>query len=431
MKLKTFVDILRSGNLALGSKLSNLLTEDCTILEYTNESVLFSKGSKLVLAKFKNPLTESKMTASHVLDNEVIEISKKDLNESMRGSLHKVVECIVTENLVDAQEHLDEFCQTFYQMAVIKNRYSDTFTEEMVKNSNGYVVRQAAKKFIPAFKAEIFSTSVVESNDNEGEAASLMAIVESKLGSVLALGKNKVSVLVTDALLGNAVLAEELTNKLYLIAEELDSHTTAGELRDHKYDLEGGKFNDEDEEDVEDEDEHEIPSVPTEKENLGDEDESKEFTPFNPAMFSEDDIKQLHKTTLKSILLAMQDFVNEKAGSLEADNADIPADLGDQINADLEALDDEDVADDRLSEIEARWNPMISYFLDSSYHTPEDEFSDEDEVPLEDQIPEEPEESTAVDNVDPNAAPAEPAAGPGAVGAMAPPMPPAPAAPMM
>ena len=114
-------------------------------------------------------------------------------------------------------------------------------------------------------------------------------------------------------------------------------------------------------------------------------------------MFSEEDIKQLHKTTLKSILLAMQEFVQDKA----ADSADeqVDPDLADQINADLLALEDgEELGDDRLSEIEARWNPMISYFLDSSYHTPADELEDQ---PLEDQLPpENPEESTPVDNVE-------------------------------
>lgn len=154
MKLQTFVDILRGGNLALGSKLSNLLTEDCTILEYTNDSVLFSKGTKLVLAKFKNPLVESKMTSSHIIDNEVIEISKKAMTESMKTTLHKVVECVISENLVDAQEYLDEFCQTFYQMSILKNRYPDVFTEELIKNSTGKAIRMEARQLISSFKAE-------------------------------------------------------------------------------------------------------------------------------------------------------------------------------------------------------------------------------------------------------------------------------------
>ena len=137
-------------------------------------------------------------------------------------------------------------------------------------------------------------------------------------------------------------------------------------------------------------------------------------------MFSEEDIKQLHKTTLKSILLAMQEFIADKA----SDSADeqVDPDLADQINADLLALEDgEELGDDRLSEIEARWNPMISYFLDSDYHTPADELEDQ---PLEDQLPpENPEESTPVDNVDPGSAAPAPAAPvmPAAPAPMAPP----------
>ena len=399
MKLQTFVDILRGGNLALGSKLSNLLTEDCTILEYTNDSVLFSKGHKLVLANFKNPLTESKMTSSNILDNEVIEISKKDLTESMKNMLNKVVECVISENLVDAQEHLDEFCQTFYQTSILSNRYPEMFTEELIKNSAGRIIRMEARKLVPAFKAEIFNTAVITEGSEEDDtmATNLAALVESDLGKVLNLGKVKVKEIVTDALLGNTVLAESLTDNLY---EILEWSMEKGSGRDDNYDAGAGKFSDEDEEDLAREEE-EIPSVPTEKDDINAEDESKEFAPFNPAMFSEEDIKQLHKTTLKSILLAMQEFVQDKA----ADSADeqVDPDLADQINADLLALEDgEELGDDRLSEIEARWNPMISYFLDSSYHTPADELEGADEdQPLEDQLPpENPNEATPVENVE-------------------------------
>ena len=399
MKLKTFVDILRSGNLALGSKLSNLLTEDCTILEYTNDSVLFSKGSKLVLAKFKNPLTESKMTSAHILDNEVIELSKTELEASMKETLNKVVECVISENLVDAQEHLDEFCQTFYQTSILSNRYPEMFTEELIKNSAGRIIRMEARNLVSAFKAEIFNTAVITEGSEEDDtmATNLAALVESDLGKVLNLGKVKVKEIVTDALLGNTVLAESLTDNLY---EILEWSMEKGSGRDDNYDAGAGKFSDEDEEDLAREEE-EIPSVPTEKDDINAEDESKEFAPFNPAMFSEEDIKQLHKTTLKSILLAMQEFVQDKA----ADSADeqVDPDLADQINADLLALEDgEELGDDRLSEIEARWNPMISYFLDSSYHTPADELEGADEdQPLEDQLPpENPNDATPVENVE-------------------------------
>ena len=278
------------------------------------------------------------MTSANILDNEIIEISKSNLAESMKETLNKVVEHIITENLVDAQEALDEFCQTFYQTAILKNRYPEVFVEELVKNSKGREIRNEARKFIPAFKAELFNIAIVSENTEEIETTKLVALTESNLGKVLALGKNKVKKIVTDALLGNEVLAESVTENLYTITEwSLED----GSNRENKYDMGAGKFSDEDQSDL-DKEEEEIPSVPTEKDSLldKDEDESKEFTPFNPAMFSEDDIKQLHKTTLKSILLSMQDFIHDKA----SDSADeqVDPDLADQINADLLALEDGD-----------------------------------------------------------------------------------------
>ena len=48
MNLKTLTNILKSGNVALGQKLNNLLTEDCNILEYTDDAVLFQKNNYLV-----------------------------------------------------------------------------------------------------------------------------------------------------------------------------------------------------------------------------------------------------------------------------------------------------------------------------------------------------------------------------------------------
>ncbi len=401
MKLNNFIDILRSGNIALGSKLSNLLTEDCTIIEYTSDSVLFSKGDKLVLAKFKNPLTESRMTSSHILDNEIIEISSRELTKSLKKTLNSVIEGVISDNLVDAKEHLEEFCQTFYQMSLLKNRFPELLKEALVKKSSGRAIRMEARALIPEFKAEIFNTTILsESASDELDTDSLMALVESKLGKVLYLGKERVKEIVADALLGNTVLAESVTENLYNIVEwsmENGSH------REERYDMGAGKFKDEDQDDIEHE-ESEIPSVPTEEDSLsdvGDEDEngeSKEFMPFNPAMFSEDDIRQLHKTTLKSILLAMEEFVHDKA----SDSADeqIDPDLSDQINADLQALDEPDLADDRLSEIEARWNPVISYFLDSDYHTPAEELSELDDQPVEDQLPpENPEDTTPIEDV--------------------------------
>ena len=395
MKLKTFTDILRGGNLALGIKLSNLLTEDCTILEYTNDSVIFTKGDKLVLANFKNPLTESKMAPSNILDNEVIELSKVELEASMKGMLNRVVECVISENLVDGQEYLDEFCQTYYQASLLKNKFPGIFVEELKKNSKGPAIRRDALACVPAFKAELFSTSVITEETEEISMSRLIDLVESNLGIVLALGENKVKAIVTDALLGNSYLAETITKDLYTIAEEAESDSPVGSMRDQNYKLGAGKFSDEEQSDV-DREEDELPSVPTEKDSLKDDDKEGEFEPFNPAMFTEEEIKQLHKTTLNSILRSMQDFVMERAS--ESEDEQVDPELEDQIDADLNALEDEELADDRLSEIEARWNPMISYFLDSSYHTPSDELSDQ---PLEDQLPSGGEdESTSVDNLE-------------------------------
>jgi hypothetical protein len=297
-------------------------------------------------------------------------------------------------------------------MSVLKARYPELFTEELIKNSKGRTIRMEARQLIPAFKAEIFSSTILTENyDEESATTSILALVESNLGKVLVLGKERVKALVTDALLGNAFLAESITNSLY-DASEFVTKSPLLENEGNQYDMGAGKFSDEDQADVDIEDEEEIPAIPTEKENINDEGDSKEFEPFNPAMFSEDDIKQLHKTTLKSILLAMQDFIHDKA----ADSADdqIDPDLADQINADLLAIDDEDIGDDRLSEIEARWNPMISYFLDSSYHTPSDELEGLDDQPIEDQLPPEaPEDITPVGDAT-QGTPAAPAPAPAA-----------------
>ena len=84
MSLKTLTSILKSGNKALEEKLHNLLTEDCSILEYTDDSVLFQKNNYLVLAKFKHNLAESKMTAEDILDNEVIYVSAKQTDKELK-----------------------------------------------------------------------------------------------------------------------------------------------------------------------------------------------------------------------------------------------------------------------------------------------------------------------------------------------------------
>ena len=95
MNLKTLTNILKSGNLALGQKLSNLLTEDCAILEYTDDAVLFQKNNYLVLAKFNHNLNEAQMNAESFLDNECIYVSAKQTEKTLQENLIQLVDNIV------------------------------------------------------------------------------------------------------------------------------------------------------------------------------------------------------------------------------------------------------------------------------------------------------------------------------------------------
>lgn len=377
MKLKTLMGTLKSGNLSLGSKLSNLLTEDCVILEYTNDSVLFIKDNKLVEAKFKTPLTEH-MTSDHIIDNEVITVSAKELSKELKNRLKSVVEGVATGNLVSAEQHLNEFCETYYQFSSLKRNYPEIFVENLSKNNRGFSIRKKASTQIPNFKSAIFNCVVVEESVSNNDLKSLVSVVENH-GIVLALGRDKVKTVLTDALLGNHMLAESLATYLYTIVEELsDANPELEELTNNSYDLEQGKYPDESPEQEDYTDEYPEDDIPSEEEV---EDAVPEFEPFDPATLSEEEIKELHKATLKGILSSIRDFVREKAN--DPNNTQIPADLDGKIDRDLEAFDDPDLSDARLSEIEARWQPSISYFLDSEYHTPSDmanDFTDESDI---------------------------------------------------
>ena len=166
-------------------------------------------------------------------------------------------------------------------------------------------------------------------------------------------------------------------NYLYTINEELGPDLDEEELTPD-YDMEAGQFPDENLEGEDLTSESEVDDIP----EPGDEEENdSEFEPFDPSTLSEEEVKELHIATLKGILNAIKEFVVEKANDLEDSN--IPPDLDEKITYDLDSLDDADMSDARLSEIEARWQPMIGYFLDSDYHTPDslsDEFGDENSI---------------------------------------------------
>jgi hypothetical protein len=376
MNLKNLVGVLNSGNIALGSKLASLLTDDCVILEYTDKSVLFIKGGKLVNATFKTPLNEA-MNSEHILENEIVTISSRELNTTLKSLLNTVVENLVINDLVVAEEKLTEFCETFYQFNILKLKCPEMFVENLVRFNKGFSVRKKATECLEAFKRDLFTAAVVEEAITSKNLSALTSVLE-KHGVVLALGKDKIKPVVTDALLGNNILAESVTSYLYTIAEDLkDANDDLNSLSSSDYDLEGGSYPDED--NVESED------YSQDEPSLMDDDvtdsEPKEFEPFDPSSLSEEDVRELHKATLKSILIALKDFVTEKASDLEDSN--IPPDLDETIVADLDSLEDPELSDSRLSEIEARWQPMIGYFLDSEYHTPEaiaGDFGDESSV---------------------------------------------------
>jgi hypothetical protein len=318
------------------------------------------------------------MTSEHILENEIVTVSSRELNKTLKGLLSTVVESLVANDLVTAEEKLTEFCETFYQFNVLKMKCPDLFMENLVKFNKGFSIRKKATECLDGFKKALFTAAVVEEAITNKNLSALAAVIEEH-GIVLALGKDKIKPVITDALLGNNILAESVTSYLYTIVEELkDTNDDLNALSTSDYDLEGGSYPDESDVDSEDYTQEEPALM---DDDVTDGEGPQEFEPFDPSSLSEEDVRELHKMTLKSILNSLKEFVTDKASDLEDSN--IPPDLDETIIADLDSLDNPELSDARLSEIEARWQPMIGYFLDSEYHTPEaiaDDFGDESSI---------------------------------------------------
>lgn len=371
MSLKTLTSILKSGNIALGNKLHNLLTEDCSILEYTDDAVLFRKNNFLVLAKFKHNLAESKMTSDSILDNEVIYVSAKGTEKELKEHLMKLIDDLVEEDYVSAEDGLNVFCEEYYQYQVLKQRFPETFTENLVKQAPGFKLRKLGNSQISEFKSDVFSLVTLKETD-ELDVTDYASIIEN-VGAVLFLGKVKVLPIVEDALLGNKVLAESIVDNLYETAKTLvEANDEIKDAMNSNYNLEDGKYPDEDTED-------EDYNAPEETQSEFPEDASsdkKSFEQFDPTSLSDEEVKELHKEILLSILQGMSEFVSREANN--PDNAKVSADLDDRLKGDLEVLGKEDLADDELSDVEARWNPVISFFLDSDLYTPDQDLGAEE-----------------------------------------------------
>jgi hypothetical protein len=372
MSLKTLTSILKSGNRALEEKLHNLLTEDCSILEYTDDSVLFQKNNYLVLAKFKHNLSESKMTAEDILDNEVIYVSAKQTDKELKEQVIKLIDNLVEEDYVSAEDDLNKFCEEFYQYQLLKRRFPETFTENLIKKAPGFKLRKSGNSLINEFKSDIFSL-VTLSEAEDLDLSDYTSIIES-CGPVLFLGKDKVVSIIEDALLGNKERSESITEKLFETAKTLNEvNEDIKQAMDNDYSLDDGKFPSEDSDSVSDEDYNSPEDIET---DFPDDEGKKDFEEFSPENLSDEEVKQLHKDILTSILDGMSSFVSREANNSE--NLNISADLDDRLKTDLDILNKPDLADDELSDIEARWNPIISTFLDSDLYTPEQDLGAEE-----------------------------------------------------
>lgn len=372
MSLKTLTSILKSGNKALEEKLRNLLTEDCSILEYTDDSVLFRKNNYLVIAKFKHNLAESKMSAEDMLDNEVIYVSAKQTDKELKEQVIRLIDNLVEEDYVSAEEDLNKFCEEFYQYNLLKRRFPETFVENLIKKAPGFRLRKSGNSLINEFKSDVFSL-VTLSEAEDLDISDYTSLIDS-CGPVLFLGKNKVSSIIEDALLGNKERSDNITEKLFETAKTLlEVNDDIKRAMDSDYDLEGGKFPSEDSDSVAEEDY----DAPEELDTEFPEDEGKkDFEEFSPENLSDEEVKQLHKDILTSILDGMSAFVSREANNSE--NLNVSADLDDRLKTDLDILNKPDLADDELSDIEARWNPIISTFLDSDLYTPEQDLGAEE-----------------------------------------------------
>lgn len=402
MNLKNLVSVIKSGNNALGQKLNNLLTDDCNILEYTDDAVLFTKNNYLVLANFNHPLTEAKLTSSDVTDNTIIRISSNSTKRELVKTLHNTISSLVEENFVGAEKSLQEFCESYYHFFVLKNRYPDVFTESLNKKSRGFGLRKKAFDSLSQFKSEVFSLVAINES-TEVDIADYTSLIEA-YGHILFLGKKKLQPVMVDALLGNESLAEQFLTTLFAVATELtEANEELKDAMDSGFDIESGKFDDEDEDDVNNEnleDDNFTGEEDFPEDDEFAEDSSKEATDFDVSKLSDVEVKELHRSVLRGILTGMKDFVSRESN--DPDKTDIPADLDEKLTADLDELEKVSMDDDVLSSIEARWQPILSYFLDSDMYQPDQELVGND-VSIEDVVPggEEEEELPPEENMPP------------------------------
>lgn len=389
MHMEQLVNILKGGNYALERKLSNLLAEDVQLVEYTDDSVLFIKNNHLVIATFKHPLTEAMLTSDDIIDNKIIYISRKDVVKNLQEQLHNAIAALSNDDFLTAKELSADFLNEYYQYHILSTSYPFIFTEALAPMSKGFELRKRGFDSINQFKGAIFALSAVNESADSITPVDYVNILES-FGPVLALGKAPVTAIVSDALFGNTALAESIVATLYEMAEELpDTNKELQTAFEDGYDLEAGKYPDEDE--VSDEDY----AQEAEEDEAGEETEDEqapEFAPFDPSKLTDEETQQLHINTLKSVLQSIYDFVVEKAN--DATETTIEPDTDTRIKADLDKLESNEVNAEELASIEARWMPVLDYFLSSDiHHTEEDEFA----LPLDSTLA--PSEETPVDEI--------------------------------
>ena len=381
IKLEQLLSVLKSGNYALERKLQNLLAEDIQLVEYTDDSALFIKDNYLVLAKFKHSLNENAISSDDIIDNEIIYISKNDLEVSLKEDLERIISAVSTEDLLTSKELTEAFCEKFYQYSVLKNVYPFVFTESLAPKAKGYKLRKKGFDLVSKFKGAVFSMTAVNESADDISVVHMAELLEA-YGSVLSLGKDKVKTFVLDAVFNNDTLAESITKSLFEMINELpDSNKDIEDASKQGYDFEQGHFPDEDytadeEYTSPEEEEHETP-----------EEETEEFAPFDPAKLTPEESHQLHVDTLKSILDTIYNFVIEKSNSQE--ETTISPDTDKTIKDDIDKLADEAISDEDLASIEGRWMPVLDYFLSSDVHKTE---SEEFELPIDSQISPEGEE---------------------------------------
>jgi hypothetical protein len=313
------------------------------------------------------------MTSDSVVDNEVISISAKGTEKTLRESLVSLVDHLVEDNYIGAEDELKSFCEQYFQYYIIKSKFPSMFTENLAKKAPGFKLRKTGFKSIPNFKSDLFALLTLKESKTL-EVAEYTSLIENS-GSVLFLGKPTVKSIVLDTVLGNESLAEAITDKLFLVASTLnESNVDLQEALDNKYDLERGSFENEDPDEVASEDftaPEEVESdFPVEEEGPA------EFNEFDPSKLSDEEVKELHKSVLKSILSGMEEFVTREANN--PSNSEMAGDMDSTLKGDLDALSDMSLSDETLSQIEARWQPIISYFLDSDLYTPEQELGEEE-----------------------------------------------------